>query len=275
MIIRKVINNNVAVVLNEKGKECVVIGKGVTFGKKVGESIDASHAIKMYKSSGQGLAERVSDIIESIPFEHIKVCNEIVSVSRRELGQVDDKIFLTLLDHISFAIERHNKGMEFDNILWEAKRLYPSEYRVGQMALDIIENRLNVRLPDSEATFIAFHLLNANGTSMIKAQNDLHLIEGILNIIKTHFNIELNEESHQFARFMTHLRFFAGRISDASSSKLKPGKEDSVLLQLLSEMSDERICADKIAEYVMAEFEHTVSQDEKSYLIIHIHNIMN
>lgn len=233
------------------------------------------HTVKIFKYSGQGLAEKLSNIVEDIPFEHVKVCNEIVSAARVELGEVDDKIFLTLIDHISFAIERHNKRMEFADTLWEIQRLYPNEYRVGLIALDIIDKRLGVRLPSNEATFIGFHFLNANGTSMKTARASLKLIEGILNIIRKHFDLDIDENTIHFTRFMTHLRFFSGRVLDKSFKKLKPEKENKLLLCLLKEMSVERSCVDEIAAYVETEFGHVMSQDEKSYLIIHIHSIIN
>lgn len=275
MVIKKILNNNAAAVINEKGKECIVIGKGIAFGKKVGESIDTKHAVKIYKSTGHGLAEKLSDIVENIPFEHVKVCNEIVSMARKELGYIDDKIFLTLIDHISFAIERHNKGLEFADIFWDLQKLYPDEYNVGLKSLDIIEKRLGVCLPRSEATLIAFHILNANGTSMQAAKKSLKLINGILEIVRKHFDIEFDEDTTQFARFMTHLRFFASRVINQSTDKLKPSKANKLLLRLLDEMSAECECVNDIVEYVKLEFGYAVSNDEKSYLLIYIHGILS
>ena len=39
MRIAKVLNNNVAVVLDEKGREKIVMGRGICFKKKAGEEI--------------------------------------------------------------------------------------------------------------------------------------------------------------------------------------------------------------------------------------------
>ena len=273
MKIKKVFNNNVATVVNDNGHECVVIGKGIAYGKKAGESIDVTHAVKVFKSAGQGLVEKLSNIVENIPLEHIKVCNEIVATTRSELGQVDDKIFLTLIDHISFAIDRHHKGMEFADTLWEIQRLYPNEYSAGLTALDIIDARLGIRLPANEATFIAFHFLNASGTSTQTARKSLKLIEGILSIVQKHFNFD--ESSHHFARFMTHLRFFAGRVMDPSPRTMEPVKENKLLLRILDEMYREKACVDEISLFVESNFGYVVSSSEKSYLLIHIHSIMN
>lgn len=59
-------------------------------------------------------------------------------------------------DHCHFAIERYKQGMVIRNVLlWEIKRLYQNEFALGLEALDIIEQRLGVRLPEDEAGFIA------------------------------------------------------------------------------------------------------------------------
>ncbi len=275
MKIQKILNNNAATALNDRGQECVLVGKGIAFGKRVGDSIDDIHAVKIFKSAGQGLAEKLSSLVEGIPLEHVKVCNEIVADARDELGELNDKVFLTLIDHISFAIERHNKGILFADTLWEIQRQHPNEHRVGLRALDIIDKRLGVRLPDNEATFIAFHLVNANASSTDTARGALKLIDGILCIIRRHFSVGINEDTARFTRLMTHLRFFASRVVDSTAAELEPGKMNKLLVRLLSGMPAEKACVDEIAAYVKHETGRTVSPDEKSYLCIHIHSIVD
>jgi hypothetical protein len=47
------------------------------------------------------------------------------------------------------------------------------------------------------------------------------------------------------------------------------------LRSLLSSLKDEEACVEKIAEFVKCEFDHVLSLNEKSYLIIHLHNIVS
>lgn len=273
MIIKKILNNNVAIALNSNKQECVVIGKGVAFGKQVGDNLDVTYAVKVFKSSGRGLAEKLSSIVEEIPMEHIKVCNEIVFMAREQLGQLDDKIYLTLIDHISFAIERQQKGMEFSTPFWNIDRLYPAEYAVGLRAIEIIDNRLGVLLPENEASFIAFHLLNANGLSMQNAREGVRLINGILEIVRSYFGITFDENSNSYRRFLTHLRFFSSRvISDEAPEEA--GDQDTALSNLLTGLVEESSCVDEISRFVEKEFGHSITKEEKGYLIIHLHNIV-
>lgn len=41
------------------------------------------------------------------------------------------------------------------------KRFYPEEYDVGEHAVRMLEERLGVKLPKSEASSVAMHLINA------------------------------------------------------------------------------------------------------------------
>lgn len=48
MKIVKIINNNTVCAVDEKGKERIVSGKGIGFGKKRGEAIDPAQIQKIY-----------------------------------------------------------------------------------------------------------------------------------------------------------------------------------------------------------------------------------
>lgn len=274
MTIQRILNNNVVIALDEKRKECVIVGKGVAFGKKSGERLTVTRDLKVFKLSRRGAAEKLSNIIEDIPIEHIKVCDEIINMARQELGKLDEKIYLTLIEHISFAINRFNEGLGFADSFWEIKRLYPKEYRIGLIALDVIDKRLNVSLPDNEACFIALHILNANGITTSNAADSMRLVQGMLDIVHQHFQIEFDEESTAYSRFMLHLRFLSGRVIGKEYSLSKPTKENKILLQFLEETSEERKCAEEIASFIKREFHHKLSREEKCYLIIHIHSIL-
>ena len=55
--------------------------------------------------------------------EHFRVSHEIISYSNRTLGKrLNENIYITLTDHINFAIKRFNNGMVLLNpLLWEVK----------------------------------------------------------------------------------------------------------------------------------------------------------
>ncbi|WP_284690920.1 PRD domain-containing protein [Bacillus subtilis] len=75
----------------------------------------------------------------------MQVCEAIIDHARTTLNKnLNDSIYVTLTDHITFAIERHQKGMDIKNaLLWEIKRLYKDEFMCGVEALRIIQDKLN------------------------------------------------------------------------------------------------------------------------------------
>lgn len=277
MTIQKILNNNVAIALDAQGKECVVTGKGITYGRKQGDAVDETLVQKVFSPREKGVAEKLSYIVENLPLEHIKVCDEIINTAKRELkGTLGDKIYLGLIDHVSFAIERHQDGVDLTSSLkWEMKHFYPEEFRVGMMALDIIEKRLALRLPDDEAAFIAFHLVNAGAASPgDRVEDSLAMISGVLGIVREAFGIDFDEDSLTYNRFLTHLKFFSMRVFSGQEVPGLSQTSGGMLYRLQGELPAESACVDKIADYLKTRFGHKTSDDERTYLIIHIHSML-
>ncbi|WP_330377649.1 BglG family transcription antiterminator LicT [Cellulosilyticum ruminicola] len=211
-----------------------------------------------------------------MPLEQIQATNEIISFAKASLGKkLSQNIYISLADHINFAIERNGQGIKVKNaLLWEIKKLYNHEYLVGKEALSIIKRRLNVELPEDEAGFIALHFVNAlmDDISMEKTTDMTKMIQNILNIIKYHFNLELDEYSIHYERFITHLKFFAQRIFMGVTIE---DQDDQFLEVLKTKYRKEYECTLKIKEYIHSEFNWALSEDEMVYLTIHINRVTN
>lgn len=87
-----------------------------------------------------------------IPDEHISVCTDIIEYAKEHLTQeLNENIYITLTDHISFAHNRQKSNMNFKNhLLWEIKNFYPTEFSIGEHAIEIIYNRLGVSLSEDD-----------------------------------------------------------------------------------------------------------------------------
>ena len=257
-------------------KEVVVMGRGIGFQKKIGEVIDESMIEKIYIDSDELSVSKLTQLLSEIPLEHIQVANEIISFAKVSLGQkLSDKIYLTLSDHINYAIERVNEGIPIKNeLLWEIKRFYNHHYLIGREALSMIQNKLGVTLPEDEAGFIALHIVNAeldmDKVSQIAEMTEV--IQNILNIIKYHFNIELDEYSLNYERLITHLKFFAQRLfTDVSLDE----EDDSFIFMLKEKYKEEYECTLKIRDYILKEYGRDLQENELIYLTIHIRRVRN
>lgn len=274
LFVEKVINNNLVRSTNDKGKEILVMGCGLGFKKKVGDEIDSTKIEKIYTMDTEEESSHFEEILSNVPIECIQMTNEIVDYASVSLGKrLIDNIYLTLCDHISFSLERAKNGLCIRNaLLNEIKRFYNHEYEIGKEALGIIQKHTGIELPIDEAGFIALHLVSASLDSigLDQTQEMMKTIQNIIQIIKYHFNIELNENSIHYERFITHLKFFLKRVF---SGQELDENDISFFLMIKSQYKKEYGCVMKVYDYISKEYGIKLTNDEIMYLTIHIHRI--
>lgn len=275
MKVKKVINNNIVQSTDEFGKDVLVIGKALGFKKKPGDAIDQTLIEKVYTSNKDMPTNKLTELLAKVELEHVQVANEIINFAKASLGKkLSENIYLTLTDHIDYAIERYHNGLPIKNaLLWEIKRFYNHEFLIGKEALNIIEAKLGIKLPEDEAGFIALHIVNAelDMSQVSEVSNMTKIIQNILNIIKYHYKIDLDKYSLNYERFITHLKFFIHRLY--RGVELESDKDAGFLFILKERYKDEYQCALKIRDYIMKEFHRDLKEDEMIYLTIHIRRI--
>lgn len=275
MQVKKVINNNIVVSENSSKQELIVMGKGIGFKQQVGNQIPENKIEKVYAITTEWNLSKLAELLTAIPLEQIQVANEIVSFAKVSLGKsLSENLFLTLSDHIHFALERYEKGMVIKNaLLWEIKRFYNHEFLIGKEALNLIRERLGISLPEDEAGFIALHIVNAELTNsdMTQVSEMTQTIQAILTIVKYHFSMDLDEYSLNYERFVTHLKFFVQRVF--SGIHLEGDETARFMYGLIEQYPNEYACAQKIGDYILKHFHRELDQDELIYLTIHIKRI--
>lgn len=276
MKIRKKLNNNVVIAVNKMNVEFVLVGRGIAYGKTIHDEIETTEAEKVFKIRGKGIAEKLSKIIEDIPLEHVKVCDEIINFARRELNEnLNEKIYLTLIEHLSFAIERHNAGIDISSLLkFEIKKIAPEEYRVALAALDIVEKRLHVRLPDDEAVYIAFHILDSRIKENPFTIKSIEFVADIMQTIKSEYNINCDEDYQPYNRFIIHLQYLARRIFQPDKS---PNSEEDLFLyqKLKEELPETHRCVCLIEQKIREDYSFQLNENEKSYLMVHLYHLIS
>ena len=171
-----------------------------------------------------------------MPLEQVQISNEIISYAKKTMKlKLNQSIYVTLTDHISFAISRCKKGIHLENaLLWEIKRFYPQEFELGRYAVELVKKRLNVEMPEDEAGFIALHFVNAEyGTDIRDAVRFPNQVKEILGIVADELGIEMDEGSLHYERFLTHVKFLLQRIY---RKELLEEEEDE-----MTEMISERV----------------------------------
>ena len=274
MKIIKIVNNNIVTSLDEQNREIIVMGRGLGFGRKPGMTIDDGKVEKVFRLNSAGENQKLVDIIQDIPLEHIKAADQIIEYAKSMLGEkLKETIYLSLIDHIDGAIERYENQIQFANpLLWEIKQYYPSEFKVGVQSLNILKKMLGIELPVDEAAFIALHFITSEYDTKMDVTFDIpKLIDDIVAILELEFEIQIDKASIHYERFITHLKFFAARVLQA---KQIPEEGDFLFRSMIRDQYKESYeCAKKIKQHIEEAYGIEISEEEVVYLTVHIKRI--
>ena len=273
IIIEKVINNNIISAYEKSGAEVIVMGRGIGFKKKQGEVVPADQISKIFRIKSRTLTEQFKELLANMPLERVRISDEIISHAKDHLKlKLNQSIYVTLTDHINFAIERVRQGIEPQNaLLWEIKRFYPQEFQLGIYALELIQDRLGILLPEDEAGFIALHFVNAEyGTDIRDAVKFPDQMQAIVDIVEHDLGIMLDESSLHYERFVTHIKFLIQRIY---RKELLSSEDRELSLMMQRKYPREYQCSVKVAEYIMQATGSRLSEEEIMYLSVHIRRV--
>ncbi|MEC9489115.1 MAG: PRD domain-containing protein [Halanaerobium sp.] len=268
----KVFNNNVILVRRVNGgQEEVFVGRGIGFGKKPGQELELQPAEieKSYITYDRKFKNEYFNLINDLDGEIVGICEEIISFAEKELGSLNQHIHIALTDHISFAIERLSSGLVIDNpFLKEIKVVYNEEYKVAVKAVEIINQRLGVSLPEAEVGFITMHLHAARENSNIKnTLRDISLINRLVEMVEEELEIELQPGELDYIRLLNHLHLSVERVKE--NKKLS----NPLLDRIIAEFNEAYQLAGKLNGVIKEELGLEVDEAEQGYMAIHLQRL--
>lgn len=141
MKIVKSLNNNMVLVEDNRGKTRICQGKGIGFQKRAGDPVDESLIERSFVPETEDESSHFQQLFSEIPDEYWKLAEDVVEYARDKYSiQVSQRIILPLCDHLAGSVERYSRGVALENpMIWDIKRVYPKEYKVGQYALGLAD----------------------------------------------------------------------------------------------------------------------------------------
>lgn len=263
----KRINNNVALCLAKDGKEFIARGKGIGF-----HEFPYELSIKDVEKTYYDVDPIYVSMIDSIPEDVFDLSSEIIDFSSIILDNpLSANVVFTLADHICFAIERNRKNMNIKlPIVHDVEHLFPKEYKIGKESLKLIKKKLGVWLPKDEAAYIALHIINAEEQARNIENIDNRMVEDIVKIVESEYEIKINTDSVNYSRFVSHLHYLLKRGRDKELIK----SENAALFKITKESYPKVYeCAVKISEYLKKELRFELSDEEVLYLMLHINRL--
>lgn len=275
MRIKQIFNNNVVLITDHKN-EVVAMGKGIGFQKKKGELVDESLIDKKFILTEDVTKSIFPDVYHQLTAEEIDTVIEIINYAERVLNvEFQSNLYIALADHIQYALQRAKQVLPLTNPLnYEVRKYYPDEYAVGEYALELIEEQLDVKFHKDEAASIGLHFVTGQKEGYLIGQTIkvTEIVHNILNIVRMYYGFEFDETSISYARLLTHIQYFAHRVIFGEYE----GEMDSFLFEQVQAIYPKTFeCVLRIKKYIQTEYDFDMGEDEQVYLTIHIERIVS
>lgn len=267
----RVFNNNAISTVMPDGREAIILGKGIGFHKRPGEEVDARLVEKVYYVQNE-MQTKFLKILQDVEPNVMRAAERVLAMAENEGFRMSNQATISLIDHISFSIERFKKNITLPNLLLnETQLLYQKEYKLGRRALDIIEQYCGVRLPEDEAGYIALHLVTIS-VDRNAAYEYLQFIKGSLDIVRETYSIALEQDSLATIRLTTHLKFLAQRIRQDS---IWPEEDDEPMYRaLLARDPRHSVCLERMEAFIRQITGHSINNQERFYILIHLTQLL-
>lgn len=264
MKVIKNINNNVSLCLDSQGNEVVAFGKGIGFTKPPYEV-----PLEKVERTFYDINPNYISVIATLEEPVIDISEEIVNYAMRSMGyQCSSNVIFTLADHIQFAIKRNADQMNIQlPLLYEVKRLYPEELKIGQYALKLIKKKMKIDLPEEESISIALHFIDVNtrnGEEILKKQKSV--IEACTSIIEEEMKIQVDKSGFNYSRFATHIYYLLER---GEKSEYLVTDNQMIFQSVMKEYPQVYQCTMKVQKV----FDFQLNDDELLYLMLHINRL--
>lgn len=253
------------------GREAIILGKGIGFHKHPGDAVDGSCIEKVYYVQTE-MQTKFLEMLQDVEPNVMRAAEQILAMAESEGFYMSNQATISLIDHISFSIERYKKNITLPNLLLnETQLLYQKEYNLGRKALKTIKACCGVKLPEDEAGYIALHLVTIS-VDRNAAYENLKFIKGSLDIVRSVYHIPLEQDSLDTIRLTTHLKFLAQRIQQ--NSVWPEEEEEPMYWALLARDPRHAVCLERMEAFIRQITGHSINIQERFYILIHLTQVL-
>ena len=270
-------NNNVSLVRNSKGEELIVIGKGISFGKKKGDLISEDQVEKVFRMKTEESRENFMALLKDVPLDFITVTYEIIdNLSKKYQYPVQEYLYVTLTDHIYCSYQAISQGRYKDSNLPDISVKYPVAFQIAKEAFEIYRQKLTENFPEDEIIRIAYHFINAEGENEVEVVEFIdkrkEILKSVENVLRSYEIQRTPENNNFYDRFMVHLNYFLDyldRSRDDNQSLLDMEKHIKQTYPRAFEVGS------KIYDVITQHTGLDLYKSERVYLVLHIQRLLS
>ncbi|MGL4523536.1 MAG: PRD domain-containing protein [Bacilli bacterium] len=273
-IIQKSFNNNVLLCNHaESNEETILVGKGIGFGKRPGDTFHEIERVeKMFVLSTESSDAALKELYLSLNEQHLGLVTEAMSFISKAIEQdIPPNKLLSVIDHLVFAIQRTQEGTILENPFKDELRvLFPKEWGIAANVVAFINNQAPVQLPDDEIAFVTMHISSIiQQNKPTESSSTARIVNLCVVQIEEKLQTTILRDSLAYSRLVTHLRFVIERATKGEHL-INPMKE--YIQEKLKEMYE---IAQGLAQFLFESYGITLSDDEISFLALHLARVKN
>lgn len=267
----KVLNNNALLVHHSyRQTECILLGKGIGFGRRNGDSLEDKQEAKEYVldiDDGRSIAIGTDGGIEPI---YLETAGRIIEEAELVFDSISPDILLPLADHIAFAARRQREKVFVPNpFIPDIKMLFGKEYAVALKSRSIIRELAGYEISDDEAGFIALHIHSGLSHEQVSdTLRDTQIIGEGMQMINRLAGKEFDSDSLKYNRLLGHLYYMIIRTRTKETVDIE--LNDFMAQKYPKAME----IATKVCSYMQKQIGNEMDEQESGYLAIHIQRIL-
>ena len=259
----KPLNNNGLLALTEEGREVILLGKGIGFGKKSGERLERLPQAKVYHliTDGESSAlQRVNGID----------AHAVEFAARKSFPDMADDILLPMADHIAMALERCRRGIRLPNPLQhDIMAMFPDEYRIAEQGIRAIEREDGVELPPEEAGYLSLHIhAGISEQNAGDSLTNIRLAAECIAELEAELGLTLRRTELKYTRLVSHICYMILRIR---AQEVVPIQMDDYVRKMYPKAY---ALAEKLSVSLSRKLRLPVAAAETTLLAIHIQRVL-
>ena len=268
--VKKALNHNTLIAIGmDDNQEYLLIGKGIGFGRKVSERIEAPDGCAVYSLHEYTERGAASELIKSIDPVFLEITEQVLKEAEKICGRIDWSILFPMADHIAFAVKRIQNQEQISNPLTsDIRALFHMEYKTAEYIRPILKERLQVEIDEHEIGYIALHIHSAIEDENVAISMQIaRTVRECIQLVEEQTGESIDVMSLSYNRLMNHVRYMAARA--VRGEKLKLDMNDYMSAKFPDSFRMASIVCDHLEHYL----KKPLDEVEIGYLAMHIQRV--
>lgn len=268
--VKKALNHNTVIAIGmEDHQEYLLIGKGIGFGKKVSERMEAPEGCTVYSLCEKTERGSAKELMKGMDPIYLEIAQQVLQEGERIFGKIDWSILFPMADHIAFAVKRIKAGEQISNPLTgDIRALFHMEYKTAECIRPILRERLSVEIDEHEIGYIALHIHSAiDDENVALSMQIARTVRECIELVEHETGISIDVMSLSYNRLMNHVRYMVARAM--KGERLRLDMNDYMSMKF----PDEFRMAATVCAHLEKYLKTPLDDVEIGYLAMHIQRV--